>query len=776
VIIKKKINKFPFIEIIKKLLSKLIFFLGTVTLLFSFLILFYYLNSGMYDRYKPIEAFQKFDKVVLTKYLGFSFFKINLYLHNEIKSLKYIFFKNKLDDIIIKIDQENLYNLELQRQNKLNYKAENYFKYSSGIINYQGKDYDIKLRVKGDRPLHWHDANKTSYKIDLKGEERIWGLEEFSIQKPITRNYIYEFIFHKFLEFNNLISLKYFFVNVSINDNFQGVYAVEEGFSKELIESNKRRNGPIFGLDEVSSVAFPNVKYDLYSEDYWKKNYSDLTDQALSKLENFKKNLISIDKIFDLDKWSTYFAIIDLTRSYHGSIPKSVKLYYNPVDAKFEPVGFDGHYNPNLFEEFLLLDFVDIENTNCSYICEERDWYLKFFNNKEFFTLYIEKLKKISAKSNIENFLNLNNETINFYNNQFLSENSKDDKVFYQGLAPYLYDEEYLINRSNYIKKRLENLSQEITSKILSKNKDDLINNLLNLTQIVFDNEKNLYFLNKDLEISENYFLPKNSKLVIDEGVKITFKNDVTIFSEGSIDFNGTIEKPIFISSNNKQGSIILSNNNYKLFNVHFENLSYPKDKNKVLYGGINIINSDVMLNNVSIKSSNSEDAINIISSNSIIEGLYVEDIFADAIDVDFGNLKFNNIKCNNILNDCLDISNANVVGNNLEGFEIYDKGLSFGENSSGNINNIDFQEAKLGLAVKDGSHLKVTNYILKNNEYDVAVFTKKNEYPEAKLELIDNMYNDEVSLLLGNNNTIIKNGSEITNKIKNKVINQIFY
>lgn len=296
------------------------------------------------------------------------------------------------------------------------------------------------------------------------------------------------------------------------------------------------------------------------------------------------------------------------------------------------------------------------------------------------------------------------------------------------------------------------------------------------MTQIVFDNEKNLYFLNKDLEISENYSLPKNSKLVIDEGVKITFKNDVTIFSEGSIDFNGTIEKPIFISSNNKQGSIILSNNDYRLFNVHFENLSYPKDKNKVLYGGINIINSDVMLNNVSIKSSNSEDAINIISSNSIIEGLYVEDIFADAIDVDFGNLKFNNIKCNNILNDCLDISNANVAGNNLKGYEIYDKGLSFGENSSGNINNIDFQKAKLGLAVKDGSHLKVTNYILKNNEYDIAVFTKKNEYPEAKLELIDNMYKNEVSLLLGNNNTIIKNGSEITNKIKNKVINQIFY
>jgi hypothetical protein len=57
-----------------------------------------------------------------------------------------------------------------------------------------------------------------------------------------------------------------------------------------LIERNKRRNGPIFGLDETTSISFPNVMYDLYSKDYWKKNYSDLTGQALLKLENLKKD------------------------------------------------------------------------------------------------------------------------------------------------------------------------------------------------------------------------------------------------------------------------------------------------------------------------------------------------------------------------------------------------------------------------------------------------------------------------------------------------------
>ena len=68
--------------------------------------------------------------------------------------------------------------------------------------------------------------------------------------------------------FKSLISLKYLFVNLRINDGENSIYAVEEGFSKELIERNKRRNGPIFGIDEDVGVTYPNVLYDLYSKNY----------------------------------------------------------------------------------------------------------------------------------------------------------------------------------------------------------------------------------------------------------------------------------------------------------------------------------------------------------------------------------------------------------------------------------------------------------------------------------------------------------------------------
>ncbi len=729
----------------------------------------------MYERFKPMALLKKIDQVILDKYFGFSFFEIDDYTSSKIKSLKFLIFNNQLENVTLKINQKNLYNLELQRNNKLNGFNEEIPKFSTASLNYGKNNFNIKLRVKGDRTLHWYDKNQTSYRIDLRGDNRIWGLEEFSVQKPITRNYIYEYIFHKFLEMNNLIALKYFFINLSLNDSEQGIYAVEEGFSKELIERNKKRNGPIFGLEEQLSLNYPEIIYDLYSERYWQLNHSELINSALTKLNNIKNKKNNISQTFDLEKWATYFAIIDLTGNFHGSIPKSVKLYYNPTTAKFEPIGFDGHYNSFLFKDFLILDFLDKNNMNCSYICPEREWYLRFLNNNEFREIYMKKLKKISDQKLITDFYKSNIERINFYNEQFLSETSKKDKVYYKGIGLYIFDRDYLFERSKYIRSRIDEIEKKLIVKHKQEDyKPDIIN-LLDKNEIEnIGNNKNV--LRSNLEINQNLFLPANKNLFVEKGVKILFKKDVSLSSLGSISFNGTKDQPIIIYSTDKVGSLILANNNYKFKNVIFKNLSYPKEKDKILYGGVNIINSNLQILNSEIINSNSEDAINIISSDSDIKNLTVKNIQADAIDIDFGNLKFVNIICENIDNDCLDISGANVYGNRLNGSQIKDKGLSFGESAEGQIMNLNFQNSRLGVAVKDGSNLRLSKYEFKNNEYDIAVFNKKREYEGATLHISEPNNNNQINYLLGKNNEIIKNNISLNKKLDNKMINNLFY
>ena len=774
-IIKKKLNQFPFVKFIITILNRLIQVIGSISLLIIIFLTFHYFNSGMYERFKPLFLLKKIDKVIIDKYFGFSFFEIDDYISQNFKSLKFIFFENELENVTLKINQRNLYNLELQRKNKKEGLSEKVKKFSRATLNYNQNDFDIKMRVKGDRTLHWFDRYQTSYRIDLRGDDRIWGLEEFSVQKPITRNYVYEYIFHKYLEAKNLIALKYFFINLSLNDTEQGIYAVEEGFSKELIERNKKRNGPIFGLEESNSFNYPKVEYDLYSKNYWQSNHSDLIKNAKIKLEKIKNNATNIDQIFDLEKWAMYFAIIDLTGNFHGSIPKSVKLYYNPVTAEFEPIGFDGHYNSNLFENFLILDFLDTKNRNCSYICDQREWYLRFLKNDQFKNIYFQKLKEISSKKFIKDFYRLNLDTINFYNEQFLSEKSKKDKVFYKGIGLYVFNENYLFDRADYIQARIE----EIEKKLVKNNElieNDLLEQQNLLTKPEITSLENNYILERDLIIEENLYLASDKKLHIKEGVNIFFKNDATILSEGSIFFNGTKDKPIIIYSNENVGSLILSNNDFKLSNLIFKNLSYPKANDKILYGGVNIINSNVEILDTEIISSKSEDAINIISSNSNITNLKVQDIQADAIDIDFGTLNFQNISCKDVDNDCLDISGANVTGNFIKGSNIKDKGISFGENAKGEISNLNFKDTKLGVAVKDGSNLKLRNYEFRNNEFDAVVFNKKKEYEGAFLS-IDNVTNEsQLKYLIGFNNEIIKDETVLTEKIDNKAINNMLY
>ena len=781
-IIKKKIYKIPFLNEIKKIISKLFLITGAATVLLIITIVGYYYSSGMSDRFSPYALIKKIDQVVLDRYLGVSIFEIDDYVNIKFESLKFIFIKNKLENISIEIDQKNLYNLELQRTNRMLGGGEK-GNLSKAKLKADKKKYDIKLRVKGDRLLHWRDKDETSYKIDIRGNDRIWGLEEFSFQKPITRNYIYEFIFHRLIQTSGLISLKYFFINLSMNDNKQGIYAVEEGFSKELIERNKKRNGPIFGLNEnydEYQLIYPNIEYELYSKEYWMNNHPELTEVSLSKLNKLKEGRIKINKIFDLEKWATFFAIIDLSSTYHGSLPKSVKLYYNPVTAKFEPIGFDAHYNPNLFKNFLILDFIDKNNNNCSYICEFRDWYLIFLKNKdgsdniEFLEYYMKALQRVSSQDFLNKFNEEHLEEIDFNNSQLFSETNKKDLNMYKGLGLYILDKNFLNEKSEYINNRLKKI-------IKSKNiKKKSIENVVKSFDILEDEnikyQNGEYYLVNDLIIKKNYYLARNKKLNINKGVKIIFQKDVLLSSEGSIFFNGTKKKPIIVSSEKKIGSLVFANNIYSFKNVIFENLSYPKNKDKILYGGINLINSNVTIIDTEIRNSNSEDAINIISSQSYIKNLKLNNISADAIDIDFGKMVFENITCEKILNDCLDVSGGVVEGRYLKTKDIMDKGLSFGENSNGNISNSTFINNKLAIAVKDGSQLSLSEFNFKENKYDIAVFNKKKEYGSSILSLDKFKDISNFKILLGSNNKILPDTNKNVIEVKNSYINNLFY
>jgi len=189
-----------------------------------------------------------------------------------------------------------------------------------------------------------------------------------------------------------------------------------------------------------------------------------------------------------------------------------------------------------------------------------------------------------------------------------------------------------------------------------------------------------------------------------------------------------------------------------------------------------NFINSNVKLNNVYLKNSRNEDGINIINSKSELKNIFFENIFADALDIDFGELNFLNLNCLNIRNDCLDISGAKVKGKNIITENIYDKGISVGENSIIQIKNLKMTNNNVALAVKDGSEAIIDNLDLMNNALDIALFNKKKEYSKPSLTINTVKNIDRKKILKSKKTSLMINKEVLVGTYNDNFINSKIY
>jgi hypothetical protein len=377
---------------------------------------------------------------------------------------------------------------------------------------FNNEKYSGKIRLKGDRDVHYINKEKSSYKIELKKDDYILGVSKFALQKPIIRNYIHEWILHEMAKDFDLIKIKYEFLELSINGEDKGLYVLEEGFGKDLIERNKRRNGPIFGLDEELSIKTDNPVFEIYNKKYWAKDENKvLVETSSQKLRQFFNGDAALEDVFDVKKWASYFAIVDMTSTYHGAQLQSVKLYYNPINGLFEPIPFDGHREkPNYHKNNLDYDdsiMVDILKNPSKEELKKFSWIKKIFYkkngklNRSFYNMYIENLDIISSKYYIEKFLDKNLKEIEKINSHIYSDLSFDHAatgndvnigLFYFLLSDFIRRSE-IIREKLKIRKKIQ-ITKKNNSQFLIKNHYENYGLLVADKIICNSNEKNIEF------------------------------------------------------------------------------------------------------------------------------------------------------------------------------------------------------------------------------------------------------------------------------------------
>ena len=167
---------------------------------------------------------------------------------------------------------------------------------------------------------------------------------------------------------------------------------------------------------------------------------------------------------------------------------------------------------------------------------------------------------------------------------------------------------------------------------------------------------------------------------------------------------------------------------------VTFRGIGNYRDNYRELPGSITFYESPVVFRNSSFDTSfGGDDLLNLVRSEFQISDSNFYNSNADALDADYSNGSLINTKFKNIGNDAVDISTSKLTINNLKIFQVQDKGISAGEDSTVLGENIGIYDTSLPLSCKDMSNMNLNNVEVINSDVVFSVFQKKPEYGPAK-------------------------------------------
>ncbi len=283
-------------------------------------------------------------------------------------------------------------------------------------IRLPDRTVEVKMRLKGDLTDHIQ-GEKWSYRIKVDDDDTVFGMRFFSIQDPGRSSYVHEWVFTELMRHEGLIAPRYDFIHVTINGKPMGIYALEESFSKEMLEAHGRREAPVVRFNEsrLFSRALSYGQHKLFYAAEVDAFQSAKTegDPVLRKqfaiardlLEGFRDQHLPVDQVFDLDKTATYFALVDLCSAGYAARWKNIRFYYDPISSLLEPIPYNGYsaVSASLAQARKRPTRV----LSGQYVYGRgliADWMDAFFRDPVFYKAYVRALARISERGFVSGF------------------------------------------------------------------------------------------------------------------------------------------------------------------------------------------------------------------------------------------------------------------------------------------------------------------------------------------------------------------------------------
>ncbi len=342
-----------------------------------------------------------------------------------------------------------------------------------GFLAYKERTVSVEVRLKGD----WSDhliGNKWSYRIKVKNGETFLGLKSFSIQNPSTRGFLHEWVFHKLLEEEDVLTTRYDFVPVSVNGVNFGLYALEEHFEKRLLEHKRRREGVIVKFDESSLwEARKNREYsESHNEDFLEERSYEIAEimpfskkktkktlklynqflRAQNHMYKYKEGTEDVEKYMDINQLAKAYALMVVGNVDHSLIWHNQRFYFNPVTAKLELILFDCY--PNLgaakTKPMFIYGGAKVDTT---FVPNSKYNYYNTLGNPELQEAYLYYLKKYSSANFIDEHMAKLSTKIDSLSSLIAIDN-----------GGFNYDKSYLSTNAELIRKFIPDYEKKVRS------------------------------------------------------------------------------------------------------------------------------------------------------------------------------------------------------------------------------------------------------------------------------------------------------------------------
>jgi hypothetical protein len=221
-----------------------------------------------------------------------------------------------------------------------------------------GKEFDVKMRLKGDLTDHL-STNRWSFRIKVKNGDSVYGMKKFSIQPPHTRQFQNSAIFADDLREQGILAPRFSLVDLAINGTPIGVMLLEEHFTDELIQSQQRRSSVILKYNEdyfwqawvdIAPIApdfdnWRNMPLTAFGLNKVLKSpvLRPLLGDAIGMLKGVMADQLTPSDVFDAEQWGQFLAACEIWGANHMVYSHQLRMYFNPVTYKLEPIVFDGN-------------------------------------------------------------------------------------------------------------------------------------------------------------------------------------------------------------------------------------------------------------------------------------------------------------------------------------------------------------------------------------------------------------------------------------------------